>query len=101
MKSLFIPVFAICICQLAVHAQAASQEPGAKKVIQESERSTGASTVSAQDKRKVKISAGTPLEIEAIHTVRSVNVRPNDYLSFRVLVPIRIEDVTVLKRMRS
>jgi len=98
MKSLFIAVFAICICQLAVHAQTAPQEPGATKVIHESERSTEPSTVLAQEKRKVKVPAGTPLEIEAIHTVRSVNVRRDDYLSFRVLVPIRIEDVTVIEK---
>jgi len=98
MKSLLIAVFAICLCQLTVHAQAAPQEPGATKVIQESERSTESSRVPPQDKRNVKIPAGTPLEIEAIHTVRSVNVRPNDYLSFRVLVPIRIEDVTVIEK---
>lgn len=98
MKSLLIAVFAICLCQLTVHAQAAPQQPGATKIIQESERSTEPATVPAQDKRKVKVPAGTSLEIEAIHTVRSVNVRPNDYLSFRVLVPIRIEDVTVIEK---
>lgn len=96
MKSLLIAVFAICLCQFAVYAQAAPQESGATKIVQESERSTEAST--AQDKRKVKIPAGTPLEIEATHTVRSVNVRPNDYLSFRVLVPIRIDNVTVIEK---
>lgn len=98
MKSLIIAAFAICFCQSLVHAQTAPQEPGATKVIQESERSTGASIAPAPDKRKVKIPAGTPLEIEAVHTVRSVNVRPNDYLSFRVLVPIRIDDVTVIEK---
>ena len=41
-KSLLIAVFAICFCQLAVHAQAALPEPGATKVIQESGRSTEA-----------------------------------------------------------
>lgn len=39
-----------------------------------------------------------PLEIEAIHTVRSVDVRANDQLSFRVLVEIRIDDVTVIEK---
>jgi hypothetical protein len=93
MKSVLIAVFAICLCQLAVHAQTAPQESGGTKIIQESEQSTTSS-----DKRKVRIPAGTPLEIEAIHTVRSVNMRPNDYLSFRVLVPIKINDVTVIEK---
>ena len=52
----------------------------------------------AQDKRKVKVPGGTPLEIEAVHTVRSVNVKPNEYVSFRVLVPIKIGDVTVIEK---
>ena len=98
MKSLFIAVFAICLCQFAIHAQTAPQESEVTKVIQESERSAEPSTTPGRDKRKVKVPAGTPLEIEAIHTVRSVNVRPNDYLSFRVLVPIKIEDVTVIEK---
>ena len=95
-KSLLIPVFAVCLCQTTVHAQAALQKPEVTKIIQESEQSTGSPTI--PNKGKVRIPAGTPLEIEAIHTVRSVNVRPNDYLSFRVLVPIRIEDVTVIEQ---
>ena len=94
MKSFFVTVFAIFLCQLAVHAQTAPQESEVTKVIQESEQST----TTGLDKRTVKIPAGTPLEIEAIHTVQSVNVRPNDYLSFRVLVPIRIDDVTVIEK---
>ena len=98
MKSLLIAVFAILLWQLAGHAQTAPQEPGATKVIQETERSTESATPFVQNKRKVKVAAGTPLEIEAVHTVRSVNVRPNDYLSFRVLVPIKVDDVIVIDK---
>lgn len=98
MKSLLIAVFAIFLCQLAVHAQTAPPESGATKVIQETERSTESPPLVVQNKRKVKVPAGTPLEIEAVHTVRSVNVRPNDYVSFRVLVPIKVEDVVVIEK---
>ena len=98
MKSLLIAVFAIFLCQLAVQAQTAPPESGATKIVQESERSTEPATVVAQDKRKVKVPAGTPLEIEAVHTVRSVDVRPNDSLSFRVLVSIVIGEVTVIEK---
>ena len=98
MKSLLIALFAICLGQFAVNAQTAPQQTEATKPIQESERSTDVSTAAARDKPKVTIPAGTPLEIEAIHTVRSVDVRLNDYLSFRVLVPIKIDDVTVIEK---
>jgi hypothetical protein len=97
-KSLLVALFAICFGQLAVHAQSAPQQTAATKLIQASERSTDSSAVAAPEKRKVKVPAGTALEIEALHTVRSVDVRRNDYLSFRVLVPIRIEDVTVIEK---
>lgn len=98
MKRLIIALFVISFGQLAVHAQTAPQETGAAKLIQTSERSADTPAVATANKRKVKVPAGTSLEIEAIHTVRSVNVRPNDYLSFRVLVPIRIDDVTVIEK---
>src|SRR5688572_7676884 len=98
MKSVLVAVFAICLCQVAVFAQTAPQESRATKVIQESERSTEPAAVPVQDKRVVKVPAGTALEIEATHTVRSVNVRPDDFLSFRVLVPIKIDDVTVIEK---
>lgn len=98
MKTLVIAVFAICFCQLAVHAQTPPQESGATKVVQETERSTESSPLVVPNKRKVKVPAGTPLEIEAVHTVRSVNVRPNESLSFRVLVPIKVDDVVVIEK---
>ena len=98
MKSLLTAVFAIFLCQLAGHAQTTPQESGATKVIQETEQSAESPTPVAQNKRKVKIPAGTPMEIEALHTVRSVNVKRNDYLSFRVLVPIKIEDVIIIEK---
>jgi hypothetical protein len=44
------------------------------------------------------VPAGTLLEIEAAYTVRSVNVRPHDYVSFRVLVPVQIEGATVIEK---
>lgn len=98
MKSLLIAAFVICSCQLAVHAQTTPPESVATKVIQQSEQSTQSVTAPAGEKRTVKLPAGTPLEIEATHTVRSVDVRPNDYLSFRVLVPIKSNDMTVIEK---
>jgi hypothetical protein len=46
----------------------------------------------------VQVPASIPLEIEAAYTVRSVNVRPNEYVSFRLLVPIKIEGVIVIEK---
>ena len=93
-RSFFFTVFASFLCQLAVSAQTAPQEPAATKVVQQSEQST----LLAPEKRTVKIPAGTALEIESTHTVRSVHMRPHDNLSFRVLVPIKIKNVTVIEK---
>jgi hypothetical protein len=48
--------------------------------------------------RELKIPAGTPLEIESAFTVDSQYVRAEDLISFRVLVPVRVDGVTVIEK---
>ena len=48
--------------------------------------------------REVKLPAGTPLEIEAAYTVSSLDVRPEDLISFRVVIPVKVDGVTVIER---
>ena len=48
--------------------------------------------------REVKLPAGTPVEIEAVYAVSSLDVQPEDLISFRVVVPIKIDGVTVIER---
>lgn len=48
--------------------------------------------------RELKIPAGTPLEIETAFTVNSQYVRPEELISFRVLVPVRVDGVTVIEK---
>jgi hypothetical protein len=48
--------------------------------------------------RDLKIPAGTPLEIETAFTVNSQYVRPEELISFRVLVPVRVDGVTVIEK---
>jgi len=48
--------------------------------------------------REMKIPAGTPLEVEVAYTVSSLDVRPEELISFRVIVPIRIDGQTVIER---
>jgi hypothetical protein len=47
--------------------------------------------------REVKISAGTRLDIETIHPISSLDNRLGDLLSFRVLVPVRVDNNTVIE----
>jgi hypothetical protein len=48
--------------------------------------------------RELKIPAGTPLEIEAAYTVSSLDVRVEDLISFRVIVPVKVDGLTVIDR---
>jgi hypothetical protein len=48
--------------------------------------------------RDFKIPAGTPVEIETAYTVDSEHVRSEDLISFRVLVPIKIDGVTLIEK---
>ena len=48
--------------------------------------------------RELKIPAGTPLEIETAFTVNSQYVRPEELISFRVLVPVRVDGITVIEK---
>ena len=49
-------------------------------------------------RREIKLPAGTPLEIEAASTVDSFQVRPGELLSFRVLVPVKIDGEAVIDK---
>ena len=48
--------------------------------------------------RELKIPAGTPLEVETAFTVNSQYVRPEELISFRVLVPVRVDGVTLIEK---
>src|SRR2546423_6997888 len=79
-----------------IQAQSPAATTGATNSVQVAQRELPASlTVPA---RELKIRAGTPLEIEAAYSVSSLDVRPNDLISFRVIVPIKIDGVTVVER---
>jgi len=92
--------FSLALVHLSVITTIQAQSPatttGAANSVQVAQRELPASlTVPA---RELKIPAGTPLEIEAAYTVSSLDVRPNDLISFRVIVPIKIDGITVIER---
>lgn len=98
MKSLLFTVFTALFCVTAVCAQNAPAEPAATKPVQQSEQPSVISANPDESRREVKVPAGTPLEIEAAYTVSSVNVKRDDAVSFRLLIPIKIEGVTVIEK---
>ena len=45
-----------------------------------------------------QIPDGTPIDIEAPYTFRSIDFKPNDKISFRVVNPIKIDGVTLIEQ---
>lgn len=77
----------------AAQAQALPASSGATNPVQVSQP-----IVATPEIRELKIPAGTPLEIETAFTVDSQYVRPEDLISFRVLVPIKVDGVTLIEK---
>ena len=50
-----------------------------------------------QKPQQIVVPAGTRLDVEAVYTVSSLDVRPGDLISFRVLVPIKVGGCTVIE----
>lgn len=46
----------------------------------------------------VSIPDGTPIEVEAPYTYRSMDFKPNDLISFRVVNPVKIDGVTLVEQ---
>ena len=77
----------------ALRAQSPPSSSGAANPVQMSQPEPQQSGT-----REFKIPAGTPLEIETAYTVDSQHVRSEDLISFRVLVPIKIDGVTLIEK---
>lgn len=84
--------------QSLVLAQAPASGTDVAKTIQPTESETAPATDSEhQTAGGIKIPAGTPIEVEVAYTVNSLDVKPGESISFRVLVPIVIDGVTVIE----
>jgi hypothetical protein len=112
MKKLLFLFLMVFVSQTRVAAQNPVPSPGATETIQQSQTANAgtlptktegpieSATPSSQSRGPipVKIPAGTPIEVEVAYTVSSLDMRPGELLSFRVLVPIIIDGVTVIER---
>lgn len=88
----------LLLAQTMSFAQSSLAEAGAAKTIQPTESSTVATPVQApRTGPELKIPAGTLIEIEVAYTVNSLDVKPGERISFRVLVPIVIDGVKVIE----
>src|SRR2546425_7176425 len=106
-KSLFL-FLALFVSVASIEAQNAAPVPIATETIQQSQSaSDGASQLKSEPANPksqagqpipIKIPAGTPIDVEVAYTVSSLDIKPGELLSFRVLVPIIIEGVTAIEK---
>jgi hypothetical protein len=94
LNRLFLLVLTFLVLPFITFAQSVSTNADAAKTIQPSQSS--ADETPAQAGSEVKVPAGTPIEVEVAFTVRSLDVRPGEHISFRVLVPVMVDGVTVI-----
>ena len=97
MKQVFWLILAVLLSQSVSFAQTAVAETGAAKTIQPSQTSSETS-LSPRADLEVKIPAGTSIEVEAAYTVNSIDVKPGERISFRALIPVMIDGVTVIEK---
>ena len=76
-------------------AQSGAVQPTAEQTIQPSQ-SLAPNSNTPEPPREFTIPAGTPIEVEVAYTVNSLDVKPGERISFRVLVPLVIDGVTVI-----
>lgn len=111
MKVFVFLFFTLFLCQAAVSAQVTLPAPIATEILQPSQSPALAGSTAKidapvepvpsatpQDPVPLRIPAGTEIEVEAAYTVNSLNVKVGDVLSFRVLIPIMVDGVTVIEK---
>lgn len=96
MRILISLLVAAILCPALTLAQSPQPSSGATNPVQLSSPEVAATL--QPETRELKIPAGTPLEIETAYTVNSQYVHPEDLISFRVVVPIKINGVTVVEK---
>lgn len=92
-RAIFLTIFCL-LTAAAVRPQTAVETSGAANSVQASPEVTAPPT--EPQFREVKIPAGTALDIQATHSVSSMDAKLGDLISFRVLVPVKIGDSIVI-----
>jgi hypothetical protein len=97
MRTVVILIFACLSFFSTTSAQSVAVESGAKETIQPSQSFSVALT-EGQSTRELTLPGGTPLEVEVAFTVNSLDLKPGEHISFRVLVPVVIDGVAVIEK---
>ena len=78
-------------------AQSVVSQPAAEQTIQPTQ-SFASDSNARSSAAELNIPAGTPIEVEVAYTVNSLDIKPGEHISFRVLVPIVIDGITVIEK---
>jgi len=93
LRTITVSIFLCLLTFINVSAQTTAVQAAAEQIIQPSQ---SASPSPDAVRSEVKLPAGTPIEVEVAYTVNSIDVKPGERISFRVLVPIVIDGVTLI-----
>lgn len=94
LRSILVLALALFACS-SVLAQSNEAPAAAANIVQPSPAVAVVSPPAPQ-LRELKIPAGTPIDIEALHDISSFDSRVGDLVSFRVLVPVKVDDAIVI-----
>ena len=97
MRKLISFLLAALLSAAMSFAQSPVVETSAAKPVQQAQ-SIADTYESSPTIREVKLPAGTSIDIESAYTVSSLDMKPNEYLSFRVLIPVKVDGVTVIEK---
>jgi hypothetical protein len=87
----------LCLCLgSVVNGQSSTTELAAREIIQPSQSLSAAAN--SNQTRELVVPSATMLEVEAAYTVNSLDLKPGERISFRVLIPIVIDGTTVIEK---
>jgi hypothetical protein len=96
-KTLFLLLLALFLSESSLLAQTPASPTAATQNIQPSQSSQHQPPAQAKTS-SLKIPNGTPVEIEAPYTFSSMDFKPEDKISFRVVDAVKIDGVTVIEQ---
>jgi len=97
-KKFFSIILSASLASTIAAQSGATRTADATKPIQPSESAVAIPALAQPQSREMKLPAGTPIDIEAKYTISSLDFRPGDFLSFRVLIPVMIDGVTLIDK---
>lgn len=98
MRQLISLVLALLFTAAPLLAQNLATSPAAIETIQPSQSPAAPASPLKPENPVNKIPDGTPVEIEAPYTLSSMDFKPEDKISFRVVDAVKIDGVTVIEQ---